>query len=64
MADYESRLERLEAAAGVGIPQILVVYPGEDEAAKVAEFRRERGLSDNHPVTVMVVTAKGQVAST
>ena len=39
----------------MGIPQILVVHPGEDEAAKVAEFRRERGLSDEHPARVMRV---------
>ena len=53
--DYETRLDRLEATQGIGIPQILVVVPGEDKAAKVAEFRRERELGDDHPVSVMVV---------
>jgi hypothetical protein len=41
-SDFETRLERLEAAQRIGIPQILVLMPGEDEAAKLAEFRRER----------------------
>jgi hypothetical protein len=53
--DFETRLERLEAAQGIGIPQILVLMPGEDEAAKVAAYRRDRGLNDHHPVGVLKV---------
>jgi hypothetical protein len=34
--DFETRLEPLEAAQGIGIAQILVVMPGEDEATSVA----------------------------
>ena len=40
---YETRLDRLEAVPGIGIPQILVLMSGEDQATKVAEFRRGRG---------------------
>ena len=53
--DFETRLDRLEAAQGIGIPQFLVLMPGEDKAAKLAEFRRERGLSDDYPVSVLEV---------
>ena len=53
--DYETRLDRLEAAQRIGTPQILVLMPGEDKATKLAEFRKERGLSDDHPVSVMEV---------
>ncbi len=53
--DYETRLDRLEAAKGIGIPQILVLMPSEDEASSGAEFRRERGLSANDPVQVIRV---------
>jgi hypothetical protein len=53
--DFEKRLERLETEKGIGIPQILVLMPDEDKAVKLAEFRRERGLSDDHPVSVLEV---------
>ena len=55
--DFGRRLDRLEAAQGIGIPQHLIVYPGEDKATKLAEFRRERGLSDDHPVQIHVITS-------
>ena len=55
--DFEKRLDRLEAAQGIGIPQHLVILPGEDMATKLAEFRRERGLSHAHPVYIHVITS-------
>ena len=50
--DYETRLDRLESELGIGVPQHIVILPGEDQAARLAAFRRERGLSDDHPVIV------------
>jgi hypothetical protein len=53
--DYETRLERLETAKGINVPQILVLMPGEDKTAKLAEFRRERGLCEDHPISMLEV---------
>ena len=56
MADYENRLDKLGAELGIGVPQHIVILPGEDRATKLAVFRRERGLSDDHPVVVHLIT--------
>jgi hypothetical protein len=53
-ADYETRLDRLETALGIGPTLHLCLLPGEDKAAKLAEVKRAHGLGDDDPVEVIV----------
>jgi hypothetical protein len=62
MADYESRLEKLEQRATSSDTQnmiVVLVYPGEDRTAKVAEARREHGLGEGDSRRMIVVIFSG-----
>ena len=59
MTDYERRLCKLEQEAGQlsGTANMVVVllHPGDDEAAKVAEAKLEHGLGENDSDRILLL---------
>ena len=57
--NYERRLTALEQVAGskedMNKPVLqIIVHTGDDEAAMIAEARRERGLKDDDPAFIVI----------
>jgi hypothetical protein len=55
--NYDKRLERLEQAtfSEAGNMIVLLLKPGEDEAAKVAEAKLEHGLGEDDSAKIIAV---------
>ena len=63
MADFESRLDRLETAQGIGAHGVVILFlvettSGKIPSGKILALRRWLGLSDDYPLEVKIVMSQ------